>query len=91
MSGIEVLLVNKQALRAIRAGELEPILSQAAGIVAHETDFAPGLWEVMSDKETVDKLRALARKIGETVSRTIEQLAHDSELRKALNEGEWQG
>jgi len=71
---IEILLVGKGALRAIRNGDLEPLIPRAAGHSASESDFAPGLWEVPMQLATVMRIRKVAMLNGQTVSHTLERI-----------------
>ena len=71
---LDILLVNKVALRAIRRGDLAPLLAPACGLGSFECSYAPGLFEIATDTETVEKLRRLAREHGLTVSQLLERL-----------------
>lgn len=71
MAKLEILLINKSALHAIRRDSL-PFLSIES---ARESDYAPGLWEVPVDSGTAAFVRMGAVAHGLTVSKFLEHLA----------------
>jgi len=68
---LEILLINKSALRAVRRAGLPFLVITGA----RESDYAPGLWEVPIDSGTAQFIRMGAMAHGLTVSKFIECLA----------------